>query len=40
VAWVADDGRADRAVEQELRRRYGPAVLVEEMEISLLSELL
>jgi hypothetical protein len=40
VAWVADDGRANRAVEQEFRRRCGPAVLVEEMEIGLLSELL
>jgi hypothetical protein len=34
------DGEAKRAAEQELRRRYGPAVLVEEMEIGLLSELL
>jgi hypothetical protein len=33
------DGEAERAAEQELRRRCGPAVLVEEMEIGLLSEL-
>jgi hypothetical protein len=36
--WV--DGEAERVAEQELRRCYGPAVLVEEMEIGLLSELL
>jgi hypothetical protein len=40
VAWVANDGGAERAAEQELRRCYGPVVLVEEMEIGLLSELL
>jgi hypothetical protein len=34
------DGEAERAAEQELRRRCGPAVLVEEILIGLLSELL
>jgi hypothetical protein len=34
------DGEAERAAEQELRRRCGSAVLVEEMENGLVGELL